>query len=156
MSYKANIAGFEGQEIEVKVSFWTGSKLLVNGKPAQRGQKRGEMLLQRNDGRQVSATWKQQALGLDVPQLVVDGNLIKLVEPLKWYEWLWSGLPILLAFMGGALGAIAGMIAVYFNSKVFRSGLNGWLKYAASGMVSILAVIVYFIAAVFVNILIRG
>ena len=62
MGYKANIEGFEGQDLEVNVSFWTGPKLLVNGQPAPKGTKRGEMLLQRNDGRQVVAIWKQQMI----------------------------------------------------------------------------------------------
>jgi len=154
MGYKANIEGFDGQNIEVKVSFWSGPKLLVNGQPAPKGNKRGEMLLQRNDGRQVIATWKPQLLGLDVPQLIVDGKQVNLVEPLKWYQWVWGGLPILLVFIGGALGAIAGLVGFSINAKVFRMELNDFLKYAVAGIVSVLAVVFYFIAAVFFSMLI--
>ena len=106
MSYVANIEGFEGQKIEVNTSMWTGSKLLVNGVPAAKGNKRGVMVLQRNDCKQVTATWKPQALGFDVPQLVVDGKAITLAAPLKWYQWVWGGWPILLLFLGGALGRL--------------------------------------------------
>lgn len=155
MGYTTNIEGFEGQNIEVNTSFWTGTKLLVNGDPAQKGNKRGEMILQRNDGKQVIATWKPQFLGLDVPQLTVDGKPVILVEPLKWYQWVWSGWPIILLFIGGALGAIAGMVSFSINTKIFRTEMNDALKYIASGIVSVLAVIAYFVAAVIVSLLIN-
>ena len=156
MSYIAKIEGFENQNIEAKVSFWSGPKLLVNGEPAAKGSKRGEMVLQRNDGKQVTASWKPQFLGLDVPQLVVDGKVLNFVEPLKWYQWIWGGWPVLLLFAGGALGAIAGMIAVAINAKVFRAEMSEVLKYLVSGLVSMMAVVAYFIAALIFSLLING
>ena len=86
MRYQTNIEGFEGQNKQVNLRFWSGPQLLVNGETAQKGDKRGEMLLQRNDGKQVTAAWKPQFLGLDIPQLAVDGKTIRFVEPLKWYQ----------------------------------------------------------------------
>lgn len=101
MDYSVKIDGFEGQVIEVRSpTFFAGYRLLVNGQPAPKG-KRNQMVLRRNDGKEVIATWKSQVLGFDVPQLVVDGTAIPLVEPLRWYEWVWSGLPILLVLTGG-------------------------------------------------------
>lgn len=148
MSYRPTIEGFEGQDIEVTTSIWTGPKLLVNGEAARKGSKRGQMLLKRNDGREVVVTWKQQLLGLDAPQLVVDGKSTKLVEPLKWYELVWSGLPILLLFVGGAIGGIAGVIGFTVNTKVFRANLQPILKYVVAAGVSVLAVVGYMVAAV--------
>jgi len=156
MSYKVSIEGFEGQDIEVKTSFWSGPKLVVNGVPAPEGNKRGEMLLQRNDGRQIIARWKPQFIGLDVPQLIVDEKVINLAEPLKWYQWIWGGLPIALVFIGGALGAITGIIGFTINTKIFRTGMNSVLKYVITGVVSVLAVVAYFIAAMLFTMLIRG
>jgi hypothetical protein len=155
MSYNAKIEGFEGQNIEVNVSFWTRPKLLVNGEPAPKGKKRGEMVIQRNDGKQVTASWKPQFLGLDVPQLIVDGKVVTLVEPLKWYQWIWGGWPVMLLFIGGALGAIAGMIGVTINAKVFRTEMSDVLKYVVSGVVSVLAVVTYFVAATIFSLLIN-
>jgi hypothetical protein len=82
------------------------------------------MLLQRNDGRQIVAKWKPRLLGLDVPQLIVDDKVIDIVEPLKWYQWVWVGLPILLVFIGGALGGLIGAIGAIINAKVFRTEMN--------------------------------
>ena len=163
MSYAANIEGFEDQKIVVDVSFWSGPKLLINGQPAPKGSKRGEMLLQRNDGTQAIASWRQQFLGLDVPQLVVDGKVVKLVDPLRWYQYVWGGLPILLIFGGGALGAIAGLIGAIagligfsVNIRVFRTGPNSAMRYVVSGAVSALAVAVYFVVAILFTLLINN
>jgi hypothetical protein len=155
MGYKLNLEGFEGQNIEVKISFWSSPKLLVNNQPAPKGSKRGEMLLQRNDGRQVIAKWKPRFLGLDVPQLIVDDKVIDIVEPLKWYQWVWIGLPIVLVFIGGALGALIGSIGAIINAKVFRTDINSVLKYIITGSVSIMAVVLYFIVAILLVVLIN-
>ncbi len=154
MGYAVNLEGFEGQHIGVNVSFWSGPKLLVNGAPATKGKKRGEMILQRNDGTQITAKWKPQVLGLDVPQLEAGGRTIKLVEPLKWYQLAWGGWPILLLFIGGALGAIAGFVGFLINTKVFRVPMSGLLKYVVTGLVSLLSIIAYFVMALIFTLLV--
>ena len=156
MNYKVSLEGFEGQDIEVRTSFWSGPKLFVNGEIAPKGDKRGEMLLRRNDGREVIVKWKPQILGLDVPQLIIENREINFVEPLKWYQWLWSGLPIALVFIGGILGAIAGIAGFSINANIFRAEMNSVLKYIVSGAVSILAVVAYFIAVALLTLLIGG
>lgn len=156
MNYKVNIEGFENQILEVNTSFWSGPKLLVNGEPARKGSKRGEMVLQGADGKEVIASWKPQFLGLDLPQLIVDGKVVTLAEPLKWYQWVWGGWPIILLFIGGALGAVAGMISVTINAKVFRTEMGEVLKYAVSGVVSGLVVAAYFVFALIITLLINS
>ncbi len=156
MSYLANIEGFEGQKIKATVSFWTGAKLFVNGVPAPRGLRRGEMILQRNDGRPVYARWRPQILGLDVPQLIIDGKTINFADPLNWYQWVWSALPILLVFFGGLLGGVAGIIAFSINTGIFRSTMTGNLKYVVTGVVSILAIVIYLVVGTVFYVLLNG
>jgi hypothetical protein len=85
----------------------------------------------------------------------VDEKVINLAEPLKWYQWIWGGLPIALVFIGGALGAITGIIGFTINTKVFRIEMNSVLKYVITGVVSALTVVAYFIAAMLFTMLIR-
>ncbi|NTW12346.1 MAG: hypothetical protein HGA30_03435 [Anaerolineales bacterium] len=113
------------------------------------------MVLQRNDGRQVVATWKPQILGFDVPQLLVDGKAVNLIEPLKWYQWIWGGWPVVLLFVGGALGAIAGLVGFSINAKIFRTEMSEVLKYVVTGVVSVLAVLAYFVVALVISILLN-
>lgn len=148
MNYPINLHGFEGQRIEVQsAGLLAGPKLLVNGQPAAKGPKRGQMSLRRDDGREVVAAWKLQFMGLDVPQLTVDGQTITVAEPLPWYVWAWSALPILLLFIGGALGGIAGAVGFSINTSIFRSSWPAVVKFGLSAVVSIGAVITYVVLA---------
>ncbi len=148
MNYPITLEGFEGQTIEVQpAGTFSGYKLLVNGQPAPNGPQRGQMLLRRNDGTQVIAAWKVHLLGFDVPQLVVDGKPIALEKPLKPHEWVWAGWPVLLLFVGGALGAIAGAIAFSVNIKIFHSSLGRVEKYLLTAAISAVAVMAYLVVA---------
>jgi hypothetical protein len=150
MNYPIRIEGCEGQNIEVQLStMFAGPKLFVNGQPASKGPGRSQMILRRNDGNEIIATWKPMFLGLDVPQLSVNGIIIEVVEPLKWYEWVWSGIPILLIFSGGLIGGVIGFFSFTLSTKIFRSSFSTIGKYLVSAAISIAAVVIFFgIAAV--------
>lgn len=147
MEIRPIIEGFEGQDIVVKSGLLGGTRLTINDQKAPKGQRRGEMALTRNDGRVVTATWKPQMMGFDTPQLVVDGKTIQLIEPLKWQEMVFAGLPLILVFIGGLLGAIVGVLAFTASTSIFRSGSSKFSKYALSGLISILAVLIYLVLA---------
>lgn len=153
MGYPVTLPGFEEQQIVVEpAGLFTGARLLVNGQPAPKGKGRGEMLVRRNDGKDVTFTFRNNFL--DVPALLVDGKPLELVEPLKWYEWVWNGLPVVLVFLGGAIGALIGILAVTFNLKIFRSSQNPLMKYVLTGAVGVGAFIFYLIAATLFTLLI--
>lgn len=145
MSYPIHIQGFEGQTIEVvPPGILSGPQLLINGQPAPRGPKRGEMILTRTDGSQVSASWKPRYLGLDWPQLQVNGQLIDVVQPLKWYELVWSGMPIFLFFTLNVAGVILGAACFLVNLGIFRSRRMTLLRFVVTGVFSTIAAIISF------------
>jgi hypothetical protein len=151
MNYELKLQGFEGQRIEVRSpGIFSGYKLLVNDEKVPKGPKRGQLLLRRNDGIEIIASLKPKILGLDVPQLLIDGKTYNLVEPLLWYELMWSGLPIFLVFTGGALGGALGALAFSVNARVFRAPLNPIVKFATTTGVSFLAVMVFLIIALMI------
>lgn len=148
MTKQIQLKGFEGQQIEIKpAGLFSGAKVLVNGEPAEKGPKRGQMLLRKNDGTEVIATWEPTMLGFDLPKLVVDGEVIEIAKPIKWYEMVWSALPILLVFMGGLFGAVVGFIGFTINAKVFRSELNTIIKFLLTAGISVASGIGYFVLA---------
>lgn len=144
MVYSLSIDGFEEQNIEAHVHDLTGAKLLVNEKSPQKGKKIGEMVLRRDDGNEVIAKWKPYFLNLDIPRLEVDGKIIRLVDPLEWYQWAWSALTLLVIFGGGFIGAFIGLIGFNINVKLFRSKLNNGLKYLLTLIISIFVFAIYF------------
>lgn len=148
MTKQIELAGFEGQNIEIKpAGFFSGAKVLVNGETAPKGPKRGQMALRKNDGTEVIAHWQPTMLGFDMPKLVVDGEVIEIAKPIKWYEMVWSALPILLVFMGGLFGVLVGFIGFTINAKVFRSELNTLVKFLLTAGISVASGIGYFILA---------
>lgn len=148
MRYPVHLEGFEGQTLEVQPGgLFSGPKVFVNHQPAPKGKGR-EVLLRRNDGTSVVATLKPSVLGLDVPQLVVEGKTIRVIDPLKWYVWVWIALPILLVFVGGALGGIVGAVGLTTNAKIVRSKMNGLAKFALTAAVSVLVVAAFLAALV--------
>ena len=80
-----------------------------------------------------------------IPKVKIGNELITLVEPLKWYQYVWMALPILLVFVGGALGALCGLGAYGVNSTIFRSSKNPFMKYVLTGLVSTVAVVCFYI-----------
>ena len=148
MDHSIRLDGFEGRTLAVESpGIFTGPRLLVDGIPAEKGPRRGQFLLRRNDGRQVVANWKPKFMGLDFPQLEIDGKLFDVVAPLKWYAWAWSVLPLCLIFIGGALGGFIGAIGFMTNAKIFRSETNLVWKFFITAGVSFMSFLVYLIAA---------
>lgn len=144
MNYEVDIPGLSNK-LEVENSFWKGTKLLFGGQHLEKGPKRGTFRLNLDSGEEVIVKFVNTFL--DIPKLDVNGTVIKVVEPLKWYQWVWSALPVVIVFGGGALGALFGLIAVQVNLRVFRSGLEGFAKYLVAGAVSAAAVVIYFVLA---------
>jgi len=149
MEYPVHIAGFEGRDLVLKTGgFLSGAKVWIDGQPAPKGPKRGEMLLRRNDGTEVAIKLNNANFFDPVPTIMVEGPKINVVEPLKWYQRAWCAIPILLILVGGALGGGTGGAAVVINGWIFRTEMSEPLKFLATGFVSFCAVIGYLVLAV--------
>lgn len=146
MKYSIHLPGFEGQTIELQpAGLITGAKLLVNGEPAPKGPGRGEMLLRRNDGKDVLVRFKNAFI--DIPSLMVEDEIIQVVEPLNWYEWVWNGLPLLMVFGGGVIPILIGFFAFEFNLSIFRAKESSLAKYGLTALVSLAALILFLLVA---------
>jgi hypothetical protein len=156
MQYYVPAEGFEGRQLVVQsAGFLSGPRLMLDGQPAPKGPKRGQLVLRRNDGVDVIA--QLRGLFVDpIPQVTVDGKTIKIAEPLPWYVWVWSGLPLVLLFMGGALGGGLGAAAMMINGRIFRSDIHGALKFAITGAISLVTTLFFFTLAIIFSLAIRG
>lgn len=156
MQHYVNAEGFEGRQLVVQsAGVFSGPRLMLDGQPAPKGPKRGQLLLRRNDGVDVIA--QLRGVFVDpIPQVTIDGKTIKIAEPLPWYVWVWSGLPIVLLFMGGALGGGLGAAAMMINGRIFRADMHGALKFAITGAISLVTTLVFFTLAIILNQALRG
>ncbi len=154
--YPVEIPGCENKKVELQVAgFITPIKLLVDGEPAQPGNRRNELVVRGKNGKPVSV-YVQSSFFDTVPQLRVDGKTIRVVPPLKWYEYIWCGIPLFLVFTGGMLGAITSLIAFISNISIARTKMNPLLRYLVIGLVSAAAWAVYFLIAVILTVMLDG
>jgi len=147
MQYSLTVDGFEGRQLVLETAgLVRAARLLQDGEPAPRGAKRGMIVLRRNDGRVVEARFKQRALGFDpIPGVEIDGTVFA-PAPLRWFQWLWLSLPLLLIFAGGAIGGLLGILAVRLSARVFRSSRSGRTRYALTATISLAAVLISVVA----------
>jgi hypothetical protein len=143
---EVSIPGFTHQKVEViPPGFFKGIQLLVNGKPAPQGSRRGEYQLTDDKGRAVSVKFRNQAFGLDYPQIMVGGQFINIVSPLKWYWWALAVVPLLLVAFGGGLGGLIGLIAVWVNVRLARQPWYWLARVGATLGVTLLAAGIWFL-----------
>jgi hypothetical protein len=145
MDIPVSLPGMEGQNVALRTAgMLAGPKLMVNGQPVPK--QNGSFNLRSNAGSTLAVKLKGRLLD-PIPNLLVGGQTIQLVPALQWYQYLWMSIPIVLVFMGGAIGGFCGGLAATVSSRIFRSDLNEGTKYAVTGLISLSAFFVYFIVA---------
>ena len=155
MRVPLGIDGVSGS-LEVETAGWfRPARLFIDGQPAPKGPKRNRYLITRDDGIQVMLQLKQVFID-PVPQVLLDGEVIQLVEPLSVFQWIWSALPIILIFFGGAIGGGIGGAAFWINTRIFRSEMSITEQYILVGLLSAIAVTVYLILGVLLTQVIFG
>ncbi len=137
MRYPVKIVELPGRKVEVELpGVFSSATVFVDGQPATKAHKRGQFFLRAADGRDSLIALKTSFLD-PVPQVFWAGRVIRVVEPLTWYEWLWTGIPLVLAFLGGFIGGALGAVAMTLNIRILRSDMNGILRYALAALLSV-------------------
>jgi len=141
MQYPVKIEGFEGHTLAVTSDELISNPiLLIDGQPAPKGEKRGEFLVYRNNGSKGIVQLTSASMGLDpVPHLFIDGKVIQIMPPLDRFEWVWSGIPMILFFVGGLLGTLCGILAFAFNVRVFRTQRSSVQKLLLTALISLVS-----------------
>lgn len=152
MRYPVKIVELPGRKVEVELpGVFSAATVFVDGQPAAKAAKGGQFLLRGADGRDSLIALKTSFLD-PVPQVLWAGRTIRVVEPLTWYQWLWTGIPLILVFAGGAIGGALGGVTMVFNIRILRSDLSAILRYALVALLSIGAAGAYvFFAGLFLS-----
>ena len=142
---------FTGRGLAVRTGgFFKGPRLLIDG--AEVKGKRLRFKLRDNVGNEREIRLKGNALD-PIPKVEIEGETIELVRPLAWYEYVWMGLPIVLVFAGGAVGAGFGIFAVYSSARIFRGDRSAAAKYVISALISLGAVTAFFVCVLLIQLL---
>jgi hypothetical protein len=140
---------FSGRGLTLRTAgLFKGPRVLIDGLEA-RG-KRKKFALRDNAGQIREVRIKSNHVD-PIPKIEIDGQTLELARPLKWYEYAWMSVPILLALYGGALGALFGFGAVYSSARVFRGQRSTAAKYLLSAVISIVATAAFVVLALLVQ-----
>jgi len=137
MRYRIYPAGFANQTLEVVTSGFGGKARLVVNNQEIADRKKHPMILRRDDGQEVEALWKRDLFGVDVPNIIIDGTLIQVAKPLPVIAKIWCFLPLIFIFIGGAIGALIGILAAAANIGVFRLPTNLAVKFIVTLLISL-------------------
>jgi hypothetical protein len=121
---------------------FSGAKLFLDGQLVKRTG--GAYAVLNDDGREVKIRLKTN-LADPVPVLLLNGETVRVARRLTWYEYAWISVPILLLFVGGALGGGIGGFATYTNSHLMRSDRSPGARYLLTGAISIAAVVAFIV-----------
>lgn len=137
----------------LRLSFWGSSKLYLNNNPV--AKKKGIYSLSERLDKPFIITLKNNFFD-PIPKVIVNRQTMHLEKPLKWYQYIWMGLPILLIFQGGALGGFLGAVAFRTNGSIFRSDRSTLEKYLFAMGLNITVCVLFFTLAYYFQVALHG
>ncbi len=145
MEFSFTAQGFDHLKLSIRSSGLLGGPvLLVNGQPVPKDKKGGRFTIARADGAPAAVQLRGSAFLVDpMPRVSIDGASVSVGQPLPWYQLVWAGLPLALIGLGGAVGAVLGIMAAVTNGQLFRRTPNPALAFGITGLVSLGAATAY-------------
>jgi hypothetical protein len=137
---------FKSKHLSVEqASFFSGPKLFLDGVVVKK-LKTGYPVAS-DSGQTVLIQMRYNLLD-PIPTIKIGDAAIELAKPLRWFEYAWIGLPMLLVFAGGALGGFVGGGSTVVNGRIFRSERSTVAKYALAAVTTVAGAAVFFVIAV--------
>ena len=149
MTYHFSLADFPGAAFQLDTSPWTGrSALFKDGVLLEQAQEKGKPFLIPVSELDVVRAFPKPSFPDMVPILEINGAKHRVVAQLPWFEYTLGGLPVLLLFMGGALGGMIGVAGTMSSYLVFRrETLAKPIRYVAVIGIGLSCLLVYLLLA---------
>ena len=148
MKHSFTLPYFPHSNFEIETSLWTGkSKIWKDGELFERSSDQGKPFLIPSESGEVFKIYPKSSFPDLIPDLEVNGIKHAIVERLAWYQYAVALLPMILIFIGGGLGGGIGAVSSIYNLQTFRTADSNVIKYVKVIAVSVLAYIVYLVAA---------
>jgi len=153
MTFNVPITGFDRRNLCVRVSYWIGTRLYLDGKKVNPVEKKPfsrkySYSVKDNIGNPINIDLQYKGFDI-IPVIVVNSIKYHLAKPLSAWEYIWISIPFILLFIGGALGGVLGGAAVFFNAILIRK-IRHWIpRYLITGCTTLLAFVFFWKAALF-------
>jgi hypothetical protein len=143
------IPGFEGRNLKVVDNGISKPiQIFIDGKKV--GRKGFKFLVTDNEGKEAEIKFMMNFL-FDMGKVSIRNQEFVIKSPLRWYQYLWADCPLLMIFVGGAIGGALGGGAAAANTQIFRSKMNSFLKYLTTAVISVSAVTIWIVIAIYLN-----
>ncbi len=121
MKHHFQIPDFPNADFEIETSVLTGkSTLLKDNVQVEQSKEKGKPFLIPNGGGDLVKAYTKPAFPDSIPTLEINGTKHRIVEKLKWYQYALAALPVLLLFVGGAIGGALGAAGMVISINMFR------------------------------------
>jgi len=135
---------FKSKHLSVEqASFFSGPKLFLDGMAVTK--QKGLYPAVSDSGQPVMVQMRYNLLD-PIPTVKIGDAAIELAKPLRWFEYAWISLPMLLVFAGGALGGFVGGGSTVVNGRIFRSERTV-AKYPLAAVTTVAGAAVFFVIA---------
>ncbi len=152
MQLEVQHPAFKVQRLSVETArAFLGPRLLLNGTFLKK--QKGRYTVKADSGAETTIQLKYNYLD-PIPKIKIGEEVIEIATPLKWYEYVWIGIPIALVGAGGAIGALCGLVAANSNGRIFRSDHSPIAKYGLSALMTLGALVAFVILATVFKLLI--
>lgn len=124
--------------------------LLVDDKPVQ-AAKDGTFTVLGESAEPVTVRLVTRGMDM-IPDVRVGDHTVVLRPPLRWFDYLWCLLPVLLFLVAipGAISGVLGAFVTYLNLRLFRTIRSPFAHYFVVAFVSVAALALYFWGSVIV------
>ncbi len=154
MQLEVQHPAFKAQRLAVETAGWFhGPRLLLNGTVVQKEKARYTVAA--DSGVEIVIQLKYNYLD-PIPKIKIGDEVTELARSLKWYEYLWMGIPIVLVFSGGAIGGLVGAVAANASGRVFRSDRSSPAKFGLSALITLSAFIAFVVLVTVFQLLVGG
>lgn len=148
--FALNVPGFEGRGLKMAGGgMFSSIKFFIDGQRVP--FKKFKLMVTDNSGKEVEIKPSHGFLVDPGTSVTVGQTTVKVREPLKWYEYAWAGWPILLLFVGGAIGGFAGGLAAGGNVMIFRSKTHPAIKYFLTFIIGVFAFLFWAVLATIIR-----
>lgn len=157
MEWHFALPGSSTASCRLEKSFWLGQlRLWCQGREVPRSKEKGKpFLIAGPDGTGVRVHVKGN--GWDyLPRIEVDGCQIPLGRPLSTLEYVLGGIPLVLIFLGGAIGGATGAVGTMYNYRVLREASSAPMKVFGILAITGLSLLTYLVLAAAFQVLTGG
>lgn len=133
----------EKNKIEIDRSFWLGkTRVIVNGTEVAKLPGENYYRIKRKSGGE--KILKILGAGFDgVPRAYIDGKRLHIARKLEWYENLVACAPLIMVFLGGALGGLVAAVATVFNFSIIRAERSYAVRLLYIFAVTVASIVIY-------------